>query len=122
MRRPLARVRVDTDAIHDWTSFHAEFQRALGFPGFYGANMNAWIDCMSYLRDPAAGMAAVTLGTEEFLELEIPAAADFRKRLPEIADALWDCTGFVNRRYTDVGESPAILLAPVDSQPSRPAA
>ncbi len=108
----MARVRINTTAISDWPSFHAEFQRALGFPGFYGENMNAWIDCLSYLREEeAAGMADVML----------PDAERWRLQVPEIVAELWDCTAFVNRRYVDAGESPAIALVPVDVEHSRTA-
>ena len=118
----MARVRLDTSVIHDWPSFHTEFGRVMGFPGFYGANLNAWIDCMSSLREEdAAGMARIALGPAEVLHVEIPDAEEFRRRVPEIAEALWDCTAFANRRYADYGERPAIALVPVDSQPSFPA-
>jgi hypothetical protein len=113
----MARVRISTTAISDWPSFHAEFQRTLGFPAFYGANMNAWIDCLSYLRDEAAaGMANVTLGREEILWVEIPDAERWRAQVPEIAAELWDCAAFVNRRYVDAGELPAIALVSVDGE------
>lgn len=116
----MVRVQLKTEVIQDWVSFHAEFKRALGFPEFYGANMNAWIDCMSYLRDPdAGGMSKIVLRSDEILILEIPLANDFRRRLPEIVDTLWESTAFVNRRYVDNGESAAIGLMPVDSLPSR---
>lgn len=118
----MARVRLDTACITDWPSFHAECQRALGFPAFYGANMNAWIDCLSDLREAgAAGMAGVSLGSDELLLLEVPDAEDFRLRAPDIVEALWDCASFVNRRYTDNGAPPAIALVPVDSAVSGPA-
>ena len=45
-------VRLDCDRITDWDSFHAVFAEVFGFPNFYGRNMNAWIDCMTYLDDP----------------------------------------------------------------------
>ena len=40
-------VRIPTSEIVDWESFHSVFQRVLGFPEFYGRNMNAWIDCLT---------------------------------------------------------------------------
>lgn len=111
----MARVRINTTAISDEASFHAEFDRALGFPGFYGENMNAWIDCMSCLREEdAGGMANVTLGREEVLLVELPDAERWRAHVPAIAAALWDCTAFVNRRYVNAYGSPAIALVPVD--------
>jgi len=112
----MARVHLNTTAITDWPSYHAECRRALGFPDFYGANRDAWIDCMSSLREEdAAGTARVTLGLNAVLWLEVPDAQRWRARVLEIAAALWDDTAFANRRYVDQGESPAIALVPVDA-------
>lgn len=47
----MATVRLNTNQITDWASFHLVCKEAFGFPEFYGANMNAWIDCMSYLTE-----------------------------------------------------------------------
>jgi RNAse (barnase) inhibitor barstar len=52
-------VRLDCDRITDWESFHAVFAEVFGFPSFYGRNMDAWIDCMSYLDKPEVGMSTV---------------------------------------------------------------
>lgn len=35
-------VPIPTNQITDWPSFHEVFAEALGFPSFYGKNMNAW--------------------------------------------------------------------------------
>ena len=43
--------QLNGSAIGDWTSFHKQCQEALGFPDFYAATMDAWVDCLSYLRD-----------------------------------------------------------------------
>ena len=45
----MAVLEVDCRQITDWDSFHDVFARACGFPDFYGRNLNAWIDCMTYL-------------------------------------------------------------------------
>jgi Barstar (barnase inhibitor) len=74
--------------------------------------MDAWFDCMSYLR-ARQGMTAITLRDDEMLALEIPNAEAFRRRFPELAADLWDCTAIVNSRYLDRGQQPAILLVPV---------
>ncbi len=47
-------VTLSTEHITDWETFHAECARVFGFPQFYGRNMNAWIDCLSYLHDMTA--------------------------------------------------------------------
>jgi hypothetical protein len=48
-------VQIDGSKITDWDSFHDCFSGMLGFPGFYGRNMDAWNDCMTCL-DPQTGM------------------------------------------------------------------
>jgi hypothetical protein len=40
-------VDVPLTKIADWESFHMTFAATLGFPGFYGRNMNAWIDSLT---------------------------------------------------------------------------
>ena len=40
-------VSIPTDRISDWESFHEVFSEVLGFPSFYGRNMDAWIDCLT---------------------------------------------------------------------------
>src|SRR5262245_17924374 len=54
-----ALVRIDTTKICDWASFHDVFSETFGFPDFYGRNMDAWIDCMTSLDDPGAGMSKI---------------------------------------------------------------
>ena len=105
----MARVTLDTAEISDRRSFHAAFQRALGFPSFYGATMDAWIDCMSSLRENGT-MTSVHLGPAEVLELEIPGAEDLRRRAPDVVASLIDCTAFVNRRYVAWNQPPAVVL------------
>jgi len=51
--------RVDGSRIHDWASFHDEFNRTFAFPDFYGRNMDAWIDCMSSLDEPSAQLTGI---------------------------------------------------------------
>ena len=108
----MARVRLNSEMIRDWPSFHAEFGTTLGFPDFYGANMNAWIDCLSDLREDT-GMVGIRLGPGEILELEIPGIKALRERVPELVDALLDCTAAVNQRYVADGQRPAVVLVPL---------
>ncbi len=105
------RIRLDTKQISDWDSFHEQFRERLGFPEFYGKNMDAWIDCMSCLDDADAGMSSVTLESGEQLVIELPDVEDFRSRCPEQLEALVDCTAAVNRRFLEGGDRPVLLLA-----------
>ena len=104
----MARVRLQMSHVTDWAAFHREFAQVLGFPSFYGENLDAWIDCMSSLRDPLSDeMVGIRIGSHELLELELDDYEDFSRRLPEVASALAETAAFVNReRYSD----PAIAL------------
>ena len=74
----MAIVRLDGANISNWMSFHDECQLAFGFPDFYGRNMNAWVDCLSYLRDEE-GMSKFRLMPEEILQIEIVGSALLRE-------------------------------------------
>ena len=102
-------VKLETSRITDWNSFHAESKKALGFPEFYGANMDAWIDCLSYLRE-GDGMSRFVLAGDELLHIEVVDSESFHHRLPEIFEAMVECVSFVNRRYRESGDGPAISL------------
>ena len=105
----MARVRLSADKITDWQSFHQTCKETMGFPDFHGMNMDAWIDCMSYL-DEDAGMTRFLLSAGEALHIEITETESFKSRLPEILDALIECSAFVNQRYIEVGTLPPISL------------
>ena len=104
-------VAIDAAQIRDWPSFHATFASALGFPGFYGRNMNAWIDCMTDLDDPGAGMSKVHAPTNGIVLLKIVNAKDFAKRCPEQFGALNECSAFVNWRRREQGHAPVLALS-----------
>jgi RNAse (barnase) inhibitor barstar len=106
----MARVILPTAGISDFDSFHAVCERTLGFPGFYGRNMNAWIDCMTCVDDPAAGMTSVTVAKGEQLTLEIPGSMALKERAPDVFDALVECTAAVNERFVQDGDQPIIAL------------
>ena len=105
----MAVVTLPTDEIRDRASFHSVCQRTLGFPDFYGRNMDAWIDCLTDL-DECEGMTTFTLAPDERLIIELPAALALQNRAPDVFAALLDCTAFVNQRHIDAGKSPLIAL------------
>ena len=106
----MASVCLNTNDIADWDSFHRISKETFGFPDFYGNNMDAWIDCLTYLRD-GDGMSRFHLEPNEMLEVEVPETRTFRKRVPEILDALVECSAFVNFR----NHHPVIALVFTDS-------
>jgi hypothetical protein len=107
----MAHIRLHTAGIVDKASFHEKCRQALGFPDFYGANWDAWNDCMGYLRDADTRMTGVRLGPDELLHLELPEAEALGQRAPDVLRDLVACTAFVNRtRYIDRGQPPAVAL------------
>ena len=105
----MARVSLDTKQIKDWKSFHLLCKEKFGFPDFYGMNMNAWIDCLTYL-DESDGMSRFSLAEGEILYIEVSDSENFNSRLPEIFNTLVESSAFVNRRYADEGKSPVLAL------------
>jgi hypothetical protein len=87
------------------------FAEAFGFPAFYGRNMNAWIDCMTSLDDPAAGMSKVHAQPGGVLVLALDEVKEFAARCPEQYDAVVECSAFVNWRRIERGAPPVLALS-----------
>ena len=105
----MADVRIDGRKIRDWQTFHDACARAFGFPDVYGRNMNAWIDCLTYVRE-GDGMSRFELGSTDVLRIEVEGAEAFSKQAPEVFVAFLECTAVVNRRHRESGEIPALHL------------
>ncbi|HEY3834620.1 MAG TPA: barstar family protein [Acidimicrobiia bacterium] len=101
-------IRIDGSRLTDWESFHDTFAAELGFPSYYGRNMNAWIDCMTSLDSPADGMTTVRGTAADVVVLHITNASSIPR---EIFDALNECAAFVNWRRVDMGESAILALS-----------
>ena len=104
-------VSLDTSRITDWDTFHAVFAEVFGFPDFYGRNMNAWIDCMTYLDDPDAGMTAVYVPPGSVVTLQLEDVDSFARRCPALYDAVVECAAFVNWRRIEIGQKPMLALS-----------
>jgi len=104
-------VKLDTRRITDWETFHDVFAETFGFLGLYGRNMNAWIDCLTYLDDPPAGMTKVHTPPGGVVVLELEDVDDFIRRCPEQYEAIIDCAAFVNWRRIEMGGSPVLALS-----------
>jgi hypothetical protein len=99
-----------TERILDWHSFHHESAKLFGFPEFYGQNMNAWIDCLTYLSDDDGMNSIPRLSQNENLVLQIPEFEVFSNRVPEVCSALLECSAFLNQRYIRAGEKHRFVL------------
>jgi hypothetical protein len=89
------------------------FAEVLGFPSYYGRNLDAWIDCLTYADDAEAGMINPLLIAQDgdVLTLQLGILGDFPERCREQYDALLDCSSFVNWRRIDAGARPIIALS-----------
>jgi RNAse (barnase) inhibitor barstar len=103
-------VRVPTQRITDWDSFHDVFAKILGFPDFYGRNMDAWIDCVGD-ADEDNGMTAIAIPAADVLTLELEDVDDFAARCPDQYQAIVECSAFVNWRRIDQGQRPIVALS-----------
>jgi len=103
-------ITIPTNQITDWDSFHSVFQAALGFPDFYGRNMDAWIDCMTLIDDTPSGMSTASVAIGELITLRIDNVAEFQRRCPEQYDALIECAASVNYRRIKRGGTPVLTL------------
>ncbi len=103
--------KIDCAGVRDFESLHDEFQRVFEFAEYYGRNMNAWIDCMTYLDDPEAKMTGVHVEPNKVLTIELIGARELRTNRPELYAAIVEFSSFVNWRRIEVGESPVIALA-----------
>lgn len=106
----MKRVCIDTNRISDWQSFHQVFKETLGFPDYYGANGNAWIDCMTYVDEPDLGITQITVAKGEILILEVPEPEKFKEVFPKQFEDLIMNTAFVNQRRIEVGDQPVLAL------------
>ena len=105
----MASTELNGAAIVGWDTFHAESRRAFGFPDSYANSMDAWVDCLSYLRDDD-GMSKFRLKPNEVLEIVLIDAAAMRAQAPDLLEEMTFCIAGINERYEDYGEKPALAL------------
>ena len=106
-------VSIELEKIVDWPSFHQEFQAKMGFPDFYGANLYAWMDCMSDLSRPGlTAMTNVLVPIGEPLALELKNLETWKTQYPELFQGFLEAVGFVNRTKMTLPDTTKILLLP----------
>jgi hypothetical protein len=105
-------VEINGKELVGWEYFHDTFARVLGFPDYYGRNMNAWIDCMIYLDDPPPNQTNISLADGEVLTLAIQ---NWRYLKAESKNDEWDalveCSAFVNSARIQMGRRAILALA-----------
>ncbi len=104
-------LQIDVGGVASWSDFHDLFAAKLGFPDFYGRNMNAWIDCMTSLDAPGDGLSKVHAPAGGVLTLNVVNAPRLKADNAEIWEALNECAAFVNWRRNEVGEPSVLSLS-----------
>jgi RNAse (barnase) inhibitor barstar len=105
-------LKVDGSKILSWNAFHSYFQKKLGFPDFYGRNMNAWIDCMGDLDKPEHGMTTnFSVRKGEYLVVHLANIDELKVKAHDIYISLLECSAHINNRRISSGEPPLIFLA-----------
>ena len=66
---------------------------------------------MTYLNDPEGSDTAIQAKPGEIVVLHLEHVVDFKKRCPEIYDAIVDCSAFVNYRQIQCGDDPVLALS-----------
>ena len=107
----IKKISINADLITDWDSFHDIFKMTLGFPDFYGRNMNAWIDCMTDVDAPENRMTKVWIKKTDTLVIEIRNSESFNERCNDIYLALLECSAFVNSRKLENNEQAMIAIS-----------
>lgn len=103
----MKKIKLDFNKIVSIEDLHKELKEKMGFPDFYGGNVNALIDCLSSMRYPEDGMCKTTLRNEEVLLIE---AARLSQSNVVILNNLLIAIEHVNNRELDKGRGPSIYM------------
>lgn len=103
------KVAIDCLAIRDWETFHDAFEEAFGFPGWYGRNLDAWIDCMTKLDEDDMSNFKALPG--EIVLVELSNASQLKRIAPDILTATLEMTAFCNWRRAERGDPPILLVS-----------
>jgi hypothetical protein len=104
-------IRVDAFQFTDRAAFHAHLADAFGFPPSYGKNLDALVDCLSGLDDPAGGLTRVHVFPGQVLTLVIDHAGVRDKVPAELIRDLVNAAAFVNWRRLGRGQPAVLALA-----------
>ncbi len=102
---------MDTKQITSWETFHLYFKNTFGFPDYYGSNMNAWIDCMTYIDDPDECKPINKVEPGDIILINVQGSSKFKSNYPELYSALLECAAFVNMRRLEDEDATLISVA-----------
>lgn len=105
-------INISGDEIVDRDSFHKVFKEKFGFPDYYGNNMDAWIDCMTYIDDPDGTNGSITFSKGQTVIIRMEKVRQFR-HITQYSDFL-ECMAFVNSRRLEKGDPPILAFMPIE--------
>ncbi|MEM7640945.1 MAG: barstar family protein [Pseudomonadota bacterium] len=115
-RQPDVTVDLDGRTMTSQDGFHKAFADGLGFPDFYGRNMDAWLDCMSCIDAPESGMSDVFIPSGGLLVIRIRNAEIMRKADPDLWKEMQECVEYANEELRKHGGSRIrIVKGPADN-------
>lgn len=104
-------IRIDARRLTDAAGLHAALAEAFGFGPSYGKNLDALVDCLTHLDDPAAAMSRVQVFPGQVALLVVEHAAGIGKPATAQLKALSDVVAFVNWRRWQAKRPPVVTLA-----------
>lgn len=107
---------ITVDARHFSTKagFQAALANAFGFPGDYGKNLDALVDCLGDLDNPSTEMTKVHVLPGQTMVIRVTHLDDCDDRMDQIRPQLTrlnDAVAFVNLRRLDEKKPPLLALA-----------
>lgn len=85
---------LDFSGVKTWVDIHAIIEKEFDFPDYYGANWDAFWDCITDLID-SDGLDIEIIGLDKIY-------SDFKEDVDIFVDALKDLKHVYNDRYKDV--------------------
>lgn len=104
-------VRIDARRLTDEAELHNVMNESFGFPDFYGNNMEALIDCLTFLDDPGAGMSRVQVFPGQIVLLVLENLVELNQVQEVLRRTLEDAVAFVNGRRLEKNQPPVLAVA-----------
>lgn len=104
-------IRIDAGRLTDAAALHTVLAEAFGFPASYGKNLDALVDCLTYLDDPQAAMSRVQVFPGQVVLIAIEHTQGMSKQAATQVKALVDAVAFVNWRRLEKKQPPVLAVA-----------
>jgi hypothetical protein len=104
-------IRIDARRLTDAEGLHTALSEAFGFPPTCGRNLDAVVDCLTYLDDPRAGMSRVHVHPGHVMLVVVDHADVAVKPQAAQVRVLMEVIAFVNWRRFERGQPPVLAVA-----------